>query len=138
MKNKRPVVMRAMLVAAALGLAQAALAEVNPFGPIHVAANRQQYTGRQCPIDVLYTATINFEMPHPRGLTFNYHWERSDGAKGPVQVVHPGPNQRSYVVRERWRLGAPGNSYDAGTTIYVNSGNTHLSESSPLVRIRCN
>src|ERR1700693_62164 len=136
MKNNRPLAMRVTLVAVALGLAQAALAESNPFGPIHVAVNRHQYTGKQCPVEIIYTGSINF-APHPKGFVFNYHWERSDGAKSPVQVVHTNPNQRSLVVHERWKLGARGNSYDAGTTLFVNSGNTHLSEPSAVVRLHC-
>jgi hypothetical protein len=114
-----------------------AYAEDNPFGPIHVAANRSQYAGGGCPIQIVYTATINFVMPHPKGLAFNYHWERSDGAKSPVQVVKPSANQRSMVVRDTWRLGAKGQHYDASVTFFVNSGNTHLSEGSPSVSVTC-
>src|SRR6476619_5069363 len=91
-------------IAAAAALVPAAAHAEGPFGPIHVAVNRHEYPGH-CPVEVLFTGTINFEHPHPRGFAMNYHWERSDGAKGPVQVVHPGPNQRSLVVREPWRIG---------------------------------
>lgn len=134
MKNKRFLVSSVCLLTACV--ASGALAETNPFGPIHVAVNRHQYTGKQCPVEIIYTGSINLE-PHPRGLAFNYHWERSDGGKGPVHVVHPGPNQRSLVVREPWRLGAPGHDYDVSVTLFVNSGNTHLSEPSPVVHVRC-
>jgi hypothetical protein len=112
-------------------------AEENAFGSIHVAANRSQYTGRGCPVEIVYTATINFAMPHPKGLAFNYHWERSDRAKTAVQVVKPPANQRSMVVRDTWRLGAPGKHYDASVTLFVNSGNTHLNEGSPSVSVTC-
>jgi hypothetical protein len=125
------------LVFAVVAAASATGVMAEPFGPIHVAVNRHQYTGRGCPIDIIYTATINFTMPHPRGFVFNYHWERSDGAKGPTRVVRPAPNERSLVVREHWKLGAPGRVIDASQTIHVGSGNTRLSESSPTVHVEC-
>ncbi|MGE5616324.1 MAG: hypothetical protein ACM3X5_05355 [Bacillota bacterium] len=106
------------------------------FGPIHVAANRAEYRGRGCPIDVIFTGSINFAMPHGP-LAFNYHWERSDGAKSPQQVMRVGANVRSTVVREHWRLGAPGTTYDANATLFVNSGNEHFREGSPNVHIHC-
>lgn len=129
-------VVRATLIAVPL-LASATAVLAEPFGPIHVAVNRHEYRGRGCPIEIVYTATINFEMPHPRGFVFNYHWERSDGAKSAVRVVRPSPGERSMVVRETWRLGGPGRDYDASQTIHVNSGNTHIAESSPTVRVEC-
>lgn len=107
------------------------------FGPVHVAVNRHEYRGRACPIEVVFTASINFTMPHPRGFTFSYHWERSDGAKGPTHVVHPGPNERTLVVHEKWRLGQPGSSYDISNTIHLGSGNERISESSPTVHVEC-
>ena len=125
------------LVFALAAGAAATAASAEPFGPIHVAVNRHQYAGRGCPIEVIYTATINFTLPHPRGFVFNYHWERSDGGKSRVEVVRPAPGQRSLVVHERWRLGGPGRTYDASAVIHVNSGNTHIQEGSPTVHIEC-
>ena len=136
MRTIRNAAASAALFAIVLSLVPEASAQSGPFGAIHVAANRAQYTGRGCPIEVIFSGSINFAMPHGP-IAFNYHWERSDGAKGPQQVVHVNPNQRSVVVRERWRLGAPGQHYDAHTTLYVNSGVTHLSEPSPSVQINC-
>ncbi len=121
-------------IPALLSLAPAAFAE--PFGPIRVAANRGQYTGR-CPVEVVFTGNINFVMPHTNGFVFNYHWERSDGAKGPVHVVRPAPHERMLVLHEKWRLGARGQSHDISETLVVNSGNTHLSEASRPVHIEC-
>jgi hypothetical protein len=136
MTRRRIIAASALAFAAALTtLDQVALAQEGPFERIHMAVNRHQYTGRGCPIEVIYTGSINL-APH-RGLVFQYHWERSDGAKSPVVVVRPTPGQRTVVVREKWRLGAPGRDYDAGVTLHVASGNTRLSEQSPLVRIRC-
>jgi hypothetical protein len=130
--------MRTMhVVFAVAATAAAASAFAAPFGPIHVAANRALYKGRGCPIEIVYTASINFVLPHSRGFVFNYHWERSDGAKGPVHVVRPGPNERTLVVREKWRLGGPGRTYDASATIHLNSGNEHITETSPTVHVEC-
>jgi hypothetical protein len=95
------------------------------------------YKGRGCPIEVIYTASINFILPHPKGFVFNYHWERSDGAKGPTHVVRPGPGERTLVVHEKWRLGGPGQTYDVSETIHLNSGNEHITEGSPTVHIEC-
>ena len=125
-----------LAMVATWGLCRPVLAKDGPFGLIHVAANRSQYTGTGCPIEIVFTASINFEMPH-RGLTFNYHWERSDGSKSPEEVMRPADNQRSAVVHATWKLGGPGHQYEASDTLFVNSGNTHLSEASPVVHVVC-
>jgi len=125
-----------LVVVAAFGVSRAARAEENPFGAIRIGANRSRYIGA-CPVDIVYTANINLNSPHPAGLAFNYYWVRSDGAKGPVTVVHPKPNQRMLVVREPWRLGAAGQHYDVSETLFVNSGNTHLQQASPVVSVTC-
>ncbi len=126
---------RVLLCALALSVIPAR-ADAGPFGPIHVAANRNQYSGSDCPIAILYTASINFAQ-HPKGFAFSYHWERSDGKKTPVTVVRPSPTERAMSVREEWRLGERGKHYDAAMTIVVNSGNTHLSQRSPAVSVTC-
>jgi hypothetical protein len=133
MRTIRTAATRTILLAAVLAAVPAAA----QFSGIHVATNRHEYVGHGCPIEIVYTASINLEMPHSKGFTFNYHWERSDGAKGPVHVVHPGPNEKTLVVHEKWRLGAKGKTYDASQTVHVNSGNTHLSEGSPTVHVEC-
>ena len=106
------------------------------FGGIRVDVNRHEFRGR-CPAQLVFTGVIDFNMPHPRGFTMNYSWDRSDGGRGPVHVVRPGPNQRVLVVRENWRLGGRDQNYDVSVTLHVNSGNTHLRESSPRVHIEC-
>jgi hypothetical protein len=115
---------------------QLSYAYEGPFGPIHVASNRSAYDGRGCPVEIVFTATINFVTPHG-DLVFNYHWERSDGAKTATQVVHVPRDERSIVLHEKWLVGAPGHHYDASNTLFVNSGNTHLSESSKTVSVVC-
>jgi hypothetical protein len=128
------LVLVALVVAA---LCQVAAAEDNPFASLRVATNRSRYSGTGCPVAVVFTANVNFVLPHPQGLVFNYHWERSDGAKGPVRVVRPKPGQGMLVLHETWSLGAPGNQYNISETLFVNSGNTHLSETSQVVSITC-
>jgi hypothetical protein len=125
-----------LVVVAAFGVYRAARAEENPFGPIRIGANRSRYVG-PCPVEVIFTANINLNSPHPAGLVFNYHWERSDGAKGPVTVVQPKPNQQMLIVHEPWTLGAAGQHYDLSETLFVNSGNTHLRQTSQVVSVTC-
>jgi hypothetical protein len=120
----------------AFGISLAARAERNPFGAIGIGANRSSYVGA-CPVNIVYTANINLNYPHPAGLEFNYYWVRSDGAKGPVTVVRPSPGQRMVIVREPWRLGAAGQHYDISETLFVNSGNTHLQQASQVVSVTC-
>ena len=132
-----PATSLALCFALTAAFAPVARADDGPFGPIHVAANRSQYSGTGCPIEIVYTATVNFVTPLPKGFVFNYRWERSDGAKGPEKVVRPKANQRSMVIRETWRAGAPGKHFEASVTLLVNSGNTHLSEQSPTVNVTC-
>jgi hypothetical protein len=132
MRTIRTVATRTILLAAVVSAVPAAA----QFGGIHVAVNRHEYVGRGCPIEIVFTGSINLE-PHPRGLVFNYHWERSDGAKSGTRVVRPGPNERTIVVHERWRLGGRGKTYDVSQTLHVNSGNTHLTEGSATVHVEC-
>ena len=132
MRKIRTAVTRTILLAAVISAVPAAA----QFSSIHVAVNRHEYVGRGCPIEIVFTGSINLE-PHDRGLVFNYHWERSDGAKSATKVVRPGPHERSIVVRERWRLGSRGRTQDVSETLHVNSGNTHLTEGSPTVHVEC-
>ncbi|HUL96258.1 MAG TPA: hypothetical protein VLT89_09620 [Usitatibacter sp.] len=125
------------LVLAVPAVLAAVPAVADPFGPIHMAVNRHEYRGRGCPIEIVFTATINYTMPHPRGFVYSYHWERSDGAKGPTHTVRPADHERSMVVHEKWRLGKPGESYDVSQAIHVGSGNTHITERTDTVHVEC-
>ena len=126
--------LQAATVAILLLSSAAALAD-GPFAGVLTAANRAKYSGTGCPISIVYSATIKL-APH-NGLAFNYHWERSDGAKGPTHVVRPGRDEYSVVVRDTWRLGAPGQHYDVSETIHINSRNTHEQYSTPVVNVTC-
>jgi hypothetical protein len=122
-------------VVAALSLSQAAFA-ADLFGPIRIGANRSKYVGA-CPVEVVFTGNINLNSPHPQGFAFNYYWVRSDGAKGPVNVVRPSPSQNMLIVKEPWNLGAAGQHYNISVKLFVNSGNTHLEQTSQVVSVNC-
>ena len=135
-RTRLGVLVSAVLAAGSVfGVSQAIQAD-GPFGPIRVGVNRRQYTG-DCPAEIIYTATINLTMPHPQGFVFNYHWERSDGAKTAVRIVRPPQNQKAIVVRDTWQLGSPRLKEDASETIFVNSGDSHFQQASPAVRVVC-
>ena len=126
---------RLLAVAAAFGMAFPALA-ADLFGPIRIGASRSKYVGA-CPVEVVFTANINLNSPHPQGFVFNYHWERSDGAKGPVNVVRPSSAQNMVVVKDAWTLGAAGQHYEVSVKLFVNSGETHLEQTSQVVPLTC-
>jgi len=106
------------------------------FGPIHVVANRVSYTGKNCPVTIVFTATVNFRSPHD-AVELSYHWKRSDGAMSQQQAVTVRKNERSIVIHDEWSIGSPGTRYNAWEALYVSSGNTHLSRRSPVVKIIC-
>lgn len=121
-------------VLAASSAAAAGFAD-GPFSEAHVAASRSSYEGK-CPVTIRFTGNIRFVQPN-RGLVFNYHWERSDGAKSRVRVVHVSPGEKLMVLHESWRLGGPRQEHDAAETLYLNSGDTHEHRLSPVVHVSC-
>ena len=58
-------------------------------------------------------------------LLFNYHWERSDGAKSEVQMWSVKPGTVSVPVSTTWEMG-PGHPAEVWERLFVNTGNTHL------------
>jgi hypothetical protein len=124
-----------LVVAAALSLSHVALAS-DPFGSIRIGASRSKYAGA-CPVEVIFTGNINLNSPHPKGLSFNYYWLRSDGAKGPTNVVRPSLGQHMVIVKEPWTLGAPGRHEEISVKLFVNSGETHLEQASQVVSVTC-
>ena len=126
-----------LFAAAVVGLGISQIAQAaDPFGPIRIGANRSRYVGA-CPVEVVFTGNINLNSPHPQGFVFNYYWVRSDGAKGPVNVVRPAPAQHMVIVKEPWTLGAAGRHYELSVRLFVNSGNTHLEQTSQSVPVTC-
>ncbi|HEY2629172.1 MAG TPA: hypothetical protein VGI57_08585, partial [Usitatibacter sp.] len=105
--------MRKVAIALAIPAIFAALpASAEVLGGLHVAVNRHEYHGTACPIEVVFTASINITPDHGPGGVFNYHWERSDGAKSAEHVIKVGPGGKTMVFHEKWRIGKPGSTHD--------------------------
>jgi len=67
----------------------------------------------------------NFHPAAPEGLRLQtITGKRSDGPpRGATHVVRPrSPTSARLVVHEKWKLGGPGQTYDASATIHLNSG----------------
>jgi len=98
MRPTRAVIPIAALLAVVTltGFCQVVSADDGPFGPIHVASNRSRYSGGGCPIEVIFTASINFVM-HTR--------RASSSTTTGSAVMAPRLRSRSYVPRRasgRW------------------------------------
>lgn len=103
------------------------------IGNVSAEVRPGSYTGR-APARLRFIAHIELEGAR----TFNYHWERSDGAKGPVQVVQvKNPRQRMITVSDSWQLGAPGQHMEVWERIQVNCGNQHVTSGSATAVISC-
>jgi len=77
---------------------------------------------------VRFTVRVQiFQTP----LEFNYHWERSDGAKSAVQIWRVQPGTTSVPVTTTWELGPGAAQGEVWEKLFVNTGNTHL-ESEPV------
>ncbi len=59
-------------------------------------------------------------------LVFNYHWERSDGAKSEVQMESVKPGVSSIPVSTTWEIGPNAGLKEVWEKLFVNTGNTHL------------
>ena len=60
-------------------------------------------------------------------VSFNFHWERSDGAKSAQKVVKIGnTGENRYRLEEKWSVGPTVQIGDLWEKVYVNTGNTHL------------
>lgn len=88
-------------------------------------------------IEVVFTASVHITPNHGPGGAFNYHWERSDGAKTSTEMVKVGAEGHTMVFKDKWRLGKPGTVRDVTATFHVNSGNQHIQETSRTVHIEC-
>ncbi|HTS85983.1 MAG TPA: hypothetical protein VMG61_12820 [Usitatibacter sp.] len=129
--------MRKLALALAVpALIAAVPASAEVLGGLRLGANRSNYNGA-CPVEVVFTANVLITNNHGPGGAFNYHWERSDGAKTAVQVVRVGPGGETLIYKEHWRLGRPGSIHDISVTFHANSGNQHMQETSQTVHIQC-
>ncbi len=126
-----------MLIAIAFAVALPAAAQEGPFKEVRVVPDKARVDSRRCPVEVVFTGTIDIGPSAGRDFFFHYRWERSDGTRGNLKVVRPRPGQRSVNVRERWRVGERGREVEAGATLHVNSGGTRIEAASPRVKVRC-
>jgi len=124
-----------LLVAA--GACQAAPMEWGLIGPLRVEANKTSLSGVECPVEVEFTATLDFPKPHPRDFMIICHWERSDGVRTEDQRVRVEPGQGPMVFHDTWEIGRPGGRYKIRNALIVDSGKNHLGEASPIVTITC-
>ncbi len=63
-------------------------------------------------------------------VVFNYHWERSDGAKSEVKMWSVKPGTTSIPVSTTWEMG-PNHPAEVWEKLFINTGNTHL-QSEPI------
>lgn len=64
-------------------------------------------------------------------LVFNYHWERSDGAKSAVKMWSVKPGVTSIPISTTWQMAKNEPGKEVWEKLFVNTGNTHL-ESQPV------
>ena len=66
-------------------------------------------------------------------MSFNFHWERSDGARTAVRVISVNnAGQQTYQLLEKWTVGQSVSLDQLWERVFVNSGNTHLA-SNPIM-----
>ena len=121
---------------ALLGLplvAATARAPQAPFGDVTLTATPSQYTGK-CPARIHFIGRVGVTV-HP--MVFNYHFERSDGAKSQLKVVRVAPNAQTVTVNEWWQLGGPGQHVQVWEKLLVASGNTRITTNQADVDITC-
>ena len=101
------------------------------IGDVTASANYDSWGGK-CPKLFVFTGQIT---ANAKG-SLNYHWERSDGAKGPSKAVHVKPGQ-TLKVHDSWKLGESGTKMTISETLVVGSGNQHLRVKSQDIAIEC-
>ena len=60
-------------------------------------------------------------------LTYNYHWERSDGAKSAEKVASAKKGVTSLLISDAWQLGPNSGLKEVWEQLFINTGNTHFS-----------
>ena len=105
-----------------------------PFGDVTLTATPSRYEGA-CPVRVHFLGKVGVTA-HP--MSFNYHYERSDGAKSALKVIRvTNPNARIIWVHEWWQLGASGQHLQVWEKLHVASGNTRIESNQADVDITC-
>jgi hypothetical protein len=102
------------------------------LGNVFVKAVPESWGGK-CPHTFQFKGSIQV---NGSGV-FNYHWERSDGAKSPVEMITVKKGQKVVHVNNTWSFGSKGMKVDIFQTLYVNSGNQHLNVQSNTIPIKC-
>jgi hypothetical protein len=122
-----------LLVATIFLAASPAARAQGPIKAVKAGVNFSHYRG-PCPAHLRFTGNIYVDH-YP--MTYNYEWERSDGAKSQKHVVHvTGPAQLHIVVREEWVMGSPGTK-EVWQQLRVRTGNTDVTSQPAKVVVDC-
>jgi hypothetical protein len=74
--------------------------------------------------EISFVAILNLNVVP---IAFNYHWERSDGAKSEQKLIKVNnAGESSYRIVENWTVGSEIDVGSLWVKVFVNSGNTHL------------
>ena len=76
--------------------------------------------------DIQFKFTVRVDVS-VTPLTYNFHWERSDGAKSAAQVASVKKGVTSFTISEEWKLGPNSGLTEIWEQLFINTGNTHLS-----------
>jgi len=105
-----------------------------PFGDVTVTVTPMKYKGA-CPVRIHFFGHVGVTV-HP--MVFNWHFERSDGAKGQPRVIRvTNPNAQTIGVHDWWQLGAAGQHLQVWEKLFVASGNTRIASNEADVEITC-
>ena len=132
--KKIPIATLPVLVALVVLSASQILTAQEAVSGVNVMASVQTYSGK-CPAKIKFTGTIEVTK-YP--MTFNYQWERSDGAKGPKKVVRvPSAKTKTVTVVDYWQVGAKGEAITVSAKLRVRTGNLDLTSAPAEVTVNC-
>jgi len=101
------------------------------LGPVRVQVSKTSLGRIQCPVDVEYTATLEFPQPHPYEFKFDYHWDRSDGVVTEDKRVLVTPEQGPMTFHHTWSLGTSGHKYKIRLGFTAESGKNKVGARAP-------
>lgn len=107
----------------------AAAAQQRTVTRVGIVAKPRSYTGH-CPTTLEFIATIH--VSHPARV--EYVWERSDGGRGPRQVIDI--HSAGQGVTDSWTLGGNGQDRTVWVRLHVLAP-TGISSPEARVHIRC-
>jgi hypothetical protein len=109
-------------------------AQQSPFGDVALVASPTTYTGT-CPAHLRFEGRVHVNV---RPMEFDYHFERSDGAKSATKVVHATRARGEvYVVTDRWQLGAKGQHLQVWEKLIVTSGDAKVESNQAGAEVTC-